>query len=343
MTKDDMERISQESYELPNNVLRAVPSPVVSVRTPTYNHGAFIQQCIESVLAQKTEFPIEYVIGEDFSTDPTRGLVFDYAGRYPDTIRVITADRNVGSKANGYRMGAACRGKYIAWLDGDDYWTDPRKLQKQVDFLEAHPECSMCFHRYETRFEDGSSPPHVSSVPPDRSVFTLKDLLRWDFVGTLTVMFRRRPTQELPDWYYELPIGDWPLHILNAQYGDIGYIDSVMAVHRVHGAGMWSSASQVKRAKAVLQIYQHLRTYLGPRYQQTIKTRMARAYLALAAAYADEENIGEARQNFRKSVGEWPVNEPTQVLGVMALALRLYTPRVYSVLKSIWRLATASL
>ena len=314
----------------------------VSVCMITYNHERFVRQAVESALMQEADFEYELVIGEDCSTDGTREIVVEYARQYPSRIRLLLPEHNQGMIPNAVATLAACRGQYVAPLEGDDYWTDPRKLQKQVDFLEAHPECSMCFHRHETRFEDGSSPPHVSSVPHKGRVFTLQDLLRWDFVGTLTVMFRRRPTEELPEWYYELAIGDWPLHILNAQYGDIGYIDSVMAVHRVHSGGVWSSSSPVQRAEAVLQMYQHLRSYLGARYRKTIKARMARGYLALAAAYADEENIGEARRNLWRSVAEWPVNEPTQVVGVMALALRLHTPRIHSVLKSIWRLATAS-
>jgi glycosyltransferase involved in cell wall biosynthesis len=115
----------------------------------TYNHAPYIAQAIECVLAQKTNFPFELVIGEDCSTDGTREIVFDYAKRYPDIIRVITSDNNVGMKANSYRTTQACQGKYIAWCEGDDYWHHPKKLQKQVDILEAHPEYSLVCSDYD--------------------------------------------------------------------------------------------------------------------------------------------------------------------------------------------------
>lgn len=146
----EIEKRVNDSYELPNSVIAVVQQPLVTVRTSTYQHGAFIRQCIEGVLMQKTAFPFEFIIGEDFSTDGTRQIVFEYAQRYPNVIRVITADYNVGMKANGTRCMRRARGKYIALCEGDDYWTDPLKLQKQVDFLEANLEYSVCCGAYES-------------------------------------------------------------------------------------------------------------------------------------------------------------------------------------------------
>lgn len=118
-------------------------SPLVSARIITYNHEPYIARAIEGVLMQETDFPIELVIGEDCSTDRTRDIVFEYQKKYPEIIRVVTSEHNVGSYQNGLRTTNACRGKYIAYCEGDDYWTDPLKLQKQVDFLEANPDCGM--------------------------------------------------------------------------------------------------------------------------------------------------------------------------------------------------------
>jgi len=119
--------------------------PLVSVIMITYNHAPFIAQAIEGVLQQKVNFPVELVIGEDCSSDGTREVVFEYQKKYPDIIQVITSDKNVGIKRNGYRTMKACRGKYIAFCDGDDYWHHPEKLQKQADYLESHPECGLVF------------------------------------------------------------------------------------------------------------------------------------------------------------------------------------------------------
>jgi glycosyltransferase involved in cell wall biosynthesis len=113
---------------------------LASVAMITYNHASYIAEAIEGVLSQETDFPIELVIGEDCSTDGTRAIVFDYQKRHPDLIRVIACDENVGMIANILRTERACRGKYVAYCEGDDFWHHPQKLQKQVDFLEKNPE-----------------------------------------------------------------------------------------------------------------------------------------------------------------------------------------------------------
>ena len=122
-------------------------TPLLSIVTITYNHEPFIAKTIEGVLMQQVKFPIELIIAEDCSTDGTRAICQRYAEEYPDLIRLITSDSNVGAIANERRAMLAARGKYIAFCEGDDYWTDPLKLQKQVDFLESHPDYSVTFHR----------------------------------------------------------------------------------------------------------------------------------------------------------------------------------------------------
>jgi glycosyltransferase involved in cell wall biosynthesis len=119
-------------------------NPKVSVCMMTYNHERFIAQAIESVLEQKTSFDLELVIGEDCSTDGTRKIVAEYARKYPEKIKAMFRETNLGMTANGIQTLRECRGRYIALLEGDDYWTDPLKLQKQVDFLDVHPTCTAC-------------------------------------------------------------------------------------------------------------------------------------------------------------------------------------------------------
>ncbi len=123
--------------------------PLVSVKMITYNHAPFIARAIEGVLQQKTNFPFEVVIGEDCSTDGTREIVFEYQKKYPEIIRVVTSDKNVGMKKNSLRVFRACRGKYIAFCEGDDYWHHPLKLQKQTNYLENHPECGLVHSSYD--------------------------------------------------------------------------------------------------------------------------------------------------------------------------------------------------
>ena len=122
-------------------------NPLLSVVTVTYNHEPYIEKTIKGVLMQQVNFPIELIIAEDCSTDGTRVICQQYADQYPELIRLITSESNVGAIANERRAMLAARGKYIAFCEGDDYWTDPLKLQKQVDFLESHPDYSVTFHR----------------------------------------------------------------------------------------------------------------------------------------------------------------------------------------------------
>jgi glycosyltransferase involved in cell wall biosynthesis len=123
--------------------------PLVSVKMITYNHAPFIVQAIESVLHQITNYPFELVIGEDCSTDGTREIVFEYQKKHPDIIRIITSDANVGMKNNSMRTMKACKGKYLAFCEGDDYWHNPHKLQKQVDYMESHPDCGLVYSSYD--------------------------------------------------------------------------------------------------------------------------------------------------------------------------------------------------
>lgn len=123
--------------------------PLVSVKMTTYNHAPYITQAIEGVLQQKTSFPIELIIGEDCSTDGTMEIVLNFQRKYPDIIRVITSEINVGAHKNSERIDKICRGKYIALCEGDDYWHDPYKINKQVDYLESHPECGLVYSSYD--------------------------------------------------------------------------------------------------------------------------------------------------------------------------------------------------
>jgi glycosyltransferase involved in cell wall biosynthesis len=126
--------------------------PLVSIKMITYNHASHIAKAIEGILQQKTNFPFELVIGEDCSIDGTREIVFEYQKKYPDLIRVITSETNVGMKSNSSRVFEACLGKYIAFCDGDDFWQSPNKLQRQADYLESHPECGLVYSSYDVNY-----------------------------------------------------------------------------------------------------------------------------------------------------------------------------------------------
>jgi len=128
--------------------------PLVSIVCITYNHEPYLRQALDGFLMQKTSFAYEIILAEDCSTDGTRKICEEYAAKYPDIIHYIYRDHNVGYNENEYEAMCAAKGKYVAYCEGDDYWTIPDKLQKQVDFLESHPEYSVCWHRCKHRIAE---------------------------------------------------------------------------------------------------------------------------------------------------------------------------------------------
>ncbi|MDB5177142.1 MAG: sugar transferase [Candidatus Saccharibacteria bacterium] len=214
--------------------------PVVTIICITYNQEKFIGQAIESFLAQKTKFSIEALIHDDASTDNTASIVADYAKRYPNIIKPLYEKKNQFSSGNdGFinEMFNQARSKYIAVCEGDDYWSDPEKLQRQVDFLDEHPDYAVCFHRGRITFEDESKPDMFFPEKPGARQFTFNQLLKQNFILANSVMYRRqKQTDILPSG--ALPL-DWYAHLYYAQFGKIGYIDKVMSVYRRHRGGIW--------------------------------------------------------------------------------------------------------
>ena len=208
---------------------------MVSVIMTTYNHERYIAEAIESVLRQQTSFGVEIVVGEDCSTDRTMAIVRDYERQYPDGIRVVTSAENVGWRRNYRRTIAAARGKYIAMLDGDDYFTHRKKLQMQVELLEQYPDVGMCYTRSERRDEEGG----VTLYPESEDCpTTFEAMLRRNPAENCTVVARRELVEEYyaevrPDEHPEWLTDDLPMWLWFAARSKYMAIDCPMAVHRV--------------------------------------------------------------------------------------------------------------
>ncbi len=227
--------------------------PLLSVRLITYNHEKYIGSAIEGALMQKTDFPVEIVVGDDCSTDRTPGIIEQYRAKYPEIIRVLDRGVNLGAKVNIIRTLRACAGKYIAHLDGDDYWTDPYKLQSQVEILETNPNIVSCFHNMEVRFDDPASPSVLYCGKTDRQVFTRMDLAVRNLVPASGNVFRNGLIPKHPDWFFQLPFGDWAWHLLMAQHGDFFYLPKIMGVYRRHEQGAWSSNNAEQGNTKIIQ------------------------------------------------------------------------------------------
>lgn len=247
----------------------------VSVSVLAYNHELYIEQAVRSILAQRTNFDYEIVIGEDFSTDRTLEILNDLQAQYPDKIRLLTTDHNLGMIQNSIRSFQACQGEYIALLDGDDYWTAEDKLQKQVDFLDQHPDFAICFHSVWQKDQDGLQPPKVMRPNQDKDVFEISDLISSNFIQTCSAVLRNGAIQEFPAWAYSLNLLDWLMFIMAARHGKIKYIDEVMGAYRVHSLGYWSSMEPMKRLITFFNYFENLDSYLDYQYAKMIQSRLA--------------------------------------------------------------------
>ncbi len=237
----------------------------------TFNHAAYVAQAIESVLAQVTDFDVELVIGEDDSTDNTRQIVQAYQRQHPERIRLLLHPRNVGAQANVLATLQACRGEYVALLEGDDYWIDPDKLQAQVALLDANPAAFLCGARALV-WPDGAE--SSSAIVPAEDSETLasfgaRELFedRWWF-RTCTKMFRRSATQKVPAQF----AGDWSAImwlIANSNFGPVCFLDRVVAVYRTHPAGVWTSMPRRARLERdIVTLFRLIPLFRSPEREQ---------------------------------------------------------------------------
>jgi glycosyltransferase involved in cell wall biosynthesis len=232
----------------------------VSVLVITYNHARFVRQALDSALAQRLPQSFEILISEDRSTDGTREIVEEYAERYPYLIRLLLSERNLRSNEVVARGLRAARGRYIAYLDGDDYWTSEDKLCAQVEFLDARPDVTICFHNVQVVNEHSQSMGSLWTGPGQPEVSELRDLLRGNPIAASSVVYRRAAVSEVPGWYDRFfPVTDWPLHVLYAREGRIGYLDQTLGVYRLHSGGLYSTLSERQKLEANVDFYRRLR------------------------------------------------------------------------------------
>ena len=281
----------------------------VSVLVMTYNHRCFIQQALDSILEQDVSFRYEILISEDCSTDGTRDIVIEYQQRYPDLVRLLLSSTNLRSNAVVVRGFEAARGQYIALLDGDDYWTSPHKLQRQVDFLDANPACAMCFHNAEAHDEIGDRAPWLWTSARQHPITTVDDIWLGNYIATCSAMFRANLVGMLPDWYVGMfPLTDWPLYILHAYHGTIGYIDDVMAVYRLHQGGYYAPLDESQKLAATLAFYRTMNVHLGPTYTSTIKIAISRYFFDWTREYIKRGDVDQARWCLRACLSGRPFN-----------------------------------
>ena len=256
-------------------------TPRVSVVLRTYDHARFIAQAIESVLIQRAPFAFELVIGEDCSSDGTREIVGRYARQHPEIIRAVLPEHNLGHGEILRRAIGEARGEFVAYLDGDDYWTSPSKLARQVAFLEQNRDCASCFHDVSLIYDEAGLPSGAVSPGFAGERFTLEQIVMECFVPAPAMMFRREIAAGLPGWVFESAWIDWLIHIRSAQLGEIGYIPWPLAAYRVHSSGMFSGLDRVSQLEGDLEFYRRLEPEM-PKQRDLIERCIAFRHAQLA-------------------------------------------------------------
>ncbi len=266
----------------------------VNVFILTYNQEQFIAQTIESVLMQKTNFVYQVVIGEDCSNDATRSICENYMQQFPEKIKLLPAlDNNIGLIANYMRTIKECNGKYIAICDGDDYWIDEYKLQKQVNFLESNPDFSIVYTKVRKLFPNGEF--KESSMIPKKRTTDFEDLVFDNYIPSVTALFKNIQDcqNQLPNWILKFPYGDWPTYLWTIKEGGkIYFLDEVTAVYRMN-IGVSFKIRKVVSAivKTDLQITHEMLNDLNFKMKRKIvQEALIERKISLMARYNRERN-----------------------------------------------------
>jgi glycosyltransferase involved in cell wall biosynthesis len=263
-------------------------APIVSVVVPTYQHAPFIAQCLDGILAQKTDLPIEVLVGEDESSDGTREICQRYAATHPDRIRLFLRSRKDVMHIMGRPTGRAnllhllneAKGKYIALCEGDDYWTDPLKLQKQVDLLEADQGATGCFtnawnekHGQRMAYLGGTY-----AVQPVQEKVDQRDLILGQGIPHCTLLYCRDQLAPLPEALYRSAVADSILYVHLTRNGHFRYLADFTAVRHMHAGGLHSLTARLHQTMVKEQVWPLLDEMTKGQYHREIAQMFRRTY-----------------------------------------------------------------
>jgi glycosyltransferase involved in cell wall biosynthesis len=277
-------------------------APKASVLVVTYNHERYVRQALDSVLGQDAGFTVEVVIADDGSTDSTVARIREHPAAAD--IRLLPSDRNLGMTRNYQRGFAACRGEYVAVLEGDDVWISPGKLRTSVGFLDRRRECPLCFHRL--LLYDERTGCFTVRPPPEatqRPYFAARDLARDNFIGNFSAcVYRRDAIRRLDPALYGLDVSDWMFNIAMARQGCIGYVPEIMSVYRLHPGGTWSSQTPEEQWQHLVPLLHAYDEHLGFAFSAEFAAFQRAFVTAITATSRDQPR--SVYRRLRRRVGE---------------------------------------
>lgn len=307
-------------------------TPLLSVCLITYNHVKYLREAIDSVLMQKVNFSWELIIADDFSTDGTREIVLEYKKKYPDFIKLILQEQNVGVEQNWQELITSPNSKYIAYLEGDDYWTDPLKLQKQVNYMTDHPECTMCFSAAE--IITGNSNKTGNFIRPNNGdiIYTAEDMILGggNFFHTGSILFRKNIFDNLPKWFFESPVGDYPLALICANNGTVAYIDEIMSAWRSMAACSWTESmmknkiNHIKNTRRVIEMLNNFNIYSDRKFEAAVICRINLYEKFILLLHEDRDCLTDPKNK--------EILHHLSAYERVTFIFKLYFPRVFKIL-----------
>jgi glycosyltransferase involved in cell wall biosynthesis len=304
-------------------------SPLVSVSCLTFNHSSFIKQCFDGILSQKTDFPFEIVVYDDASTDGTDKIILEYTEKFPNRFNVLIQKENQYSQ--GVRGIAAkfnfprCRGKYIAFCEGDDFWTDPLKLQKQVDFLEENPDYSICCTNYsEVDQFGGLVRENIWNGIRLAPVISHETILEHYKPKILTSIFRKDVFGKgFPDIFFKTFNSDNFLCAIATENGPAAFLNFNSGCYRIHNQGVWSGKTEINQYEMQLDTYQKMQGHFTKDSQKkAISNRIYKIRRKLSRLYAKELHFGKSMVQMKYMFAFDPKDSSKVLLGNLIAPFR---------------------
>ena len=273
---------------------------IVSIICTTYNQEKFISDALNGFLNQKTSFKYEIIVHDDASTDKTAQIIQTFVMQYPNLIKPIFQKENIYSRSPRlcipYAVNEA-QGKYLALCEGDDYWIDPYKLQKQVDFLESNPNVSVCVHSANAIDAETGESIRLICRSKENRIYSVKEVIAGGggLFPTNSMCFRHEFFSNLPDFYFRAPVGDYPLMIHLALQGDVYYMKDTMSVYRQNVPGSWSNKAhstqdrKYEHIQEISNMFDEINQYTNYKYQDVIEKRVKEYYFKYFLKYGKLE------------------------------------------------------
>ena len=314
--------------------------PIVSICMVTYNHEKYIAKALDSILMQQCNFKYDVLIGDDVSTDSTRSIIKRYAEEHPEIFIPIFHEKNLGyqGQVNFTRVLEACKGKYIAVLEGDDYWSDPNKLQMQFDFMEANPEYVMCFTEVDMVDENSKLIENDVYRKLKDDTLTIQNVIisYKNLMPTATLFFRNQLPHPLPDFFTKAQNGDLALQLIVAHFGKIKYIPKKTACYRRHSGGITKTKEHMDAYHSALaQLYKDMNAYYKPLYNNWFRERLLHlSKIRLIDDASGKQGLKKLRHYFDRLPDYLTYSDKINIKELFYYHLVLFFPSVLKKIKS---------